>query len=138
MDNGLILVSSHRFSSNRGKLLENAVFLDLRRKGSEIYRLMDKKEVDFLICKGTEPAGLVNVCLEVSDALTKAREVDGLRRAMGHFCLDRGLVVTLNHSEIMSVDEGMIEFSPYRIWALHGIDNIPGKGKCIGKGKNKT
>ncbi|KAF5420258.1 MAG: hypothetical protein C5S45_05030 [Candidatus Methanocomedens sp.] len=118
MDNGLLLVSSHRFSSDRGKLLENAVFLNLRRKGCEIYRLMDKKEVDFLIWKGTEPAGLINVCLDVSDASTKAREVDGLRRAMGHFGLGRGLVVTLNHSEIMDVDEGMIEFLPYRIWAL--------------------
>ena len=111
-------MSSHRFSSDRGKLLENAVFLNLRRKGCEIYRLMEKKEVDFLIWKGTEPAVLINVCLDVSDASTKAREVDGLRRAMGYFGLDRGLVVTLNHSEIMSVDEGMIEFLPYRIWAL--------------------
>ncbi len=118
MDNGLLLVSSHRFSSDRGKLLENAVFLDLRRKGCEIYRLMDKKEVDFLIWDGTEPAGLINVCLDVSFASTKAREVDGLRRAMGYFGLDRGLVVTLNDSEALTVDEGGIEFLPYRIWAL--------------------
>jgi len=79
---------------------------------------MDKKEVDFLIWNGTEPVGLINVCLDVSDASTKAREVDGLRRAMGNFGLDKGLVVTLNHSEIMDVDEGAIEFLPYRIWAL--------------------
>ena len=118
VDNGLLLVSSHRFSSDRGKLLENAVFLDLRRKGCEIYRLMDKKEVDFLVWDGTEPIGLINVCLDVSDASTKAREVDGLRRAMGYFGLDRGLVVTLDHSEIMDVDEGVIEFLPYRVWAL--------------------
>jgi len=118
VDNGLLLVSSPRFSSDRGKLLENALFLDLRRKGYEIYRLMDKKEVDFLIWDGTEPVGLINVCLDVSDASTKAREVDGLRRAMGYFGLDRGLVVTLNHSETMDVDEGMIEFLPYRVWAL--------------------
>ena len=138
VDNGLLLVSSHRFSSDRGKLLENAVFLDLRRKGCEIYRLMDKKEVDFLIWDGTEPVGLINVCLDVSDASTKAREVVGLRRAMGYFGLDRGLVVTLNDSEIIYVDEGMIQFLPYRIWALHGINNTSGKGKCIGKGKNET
>ena len=121
VDNGLLLTVSHRFSSDRGKLLENAVFLDLRRKGCEIYRLMDKKEVDFLVWKGTKPAGLINVCLDVSDASTKAREVDGLRRAMHHFNLDKGLIVTLNYSETMSVDEGIIEFLPYRIWALQRI-----------------
>ena len=104
--------------SDRGKLLENAVFLDLRRGGYEIYRLIDKKEVDFLIRKGTTPHVLINVCSDVSDADTKAREVDGLRLAMRRFNLDCGLVVTLNHSETMPVSEGVIEFLPYRRWAL--------------------
>ena len=63
----------------------------------------------------------------ISDNSTKAREVDGLRRVMGYFGLDRGLVVTLNHSEIMYVDEGMIEFLPYRIWALQRMKEIVGK-----------
>ena len=59
---------------------------------------------------------------------------------MGYFGLDRGLVMTLNDRKTMSVDEGMIEFVPYRIWALHGIDNTPGreKGKFKGKDKNET
>lgn len=118
VDNGLLLAVSHRFSSDRGKLLENAVFLDLIRAGCEIYRLMDKKEVDFLIWKGTAPHALINVCSDVSDADTKKREVDGLRLAMRKFDLDRGLVVTLNQSETMPGAEGVIEFLPYRRWAL--------------------
>jgi len=118
VDNGLLMATSHRFSSDRGKLLENAVFLDLRRAGCEMYRLMDKKEVDFLIWKGTAPHALVNVCSDVSDADTKKREVDSLRIAMRRFDLDRGLVVTLSHSETMPVPEGVIEFLPYRRWAL--------------------
>jgi len=118
VDNGLLIAVSHRFSSDRGKLLENAVFLDLRRRGCEMYRLMDKKEVDFLIQKGTAPRALINVCSDVSDADTKKREVDFLRIAMRRFDLDRGLVVTLSHSETMPVAEGVIEFLPYRRWAL--------------------
>jgi len=118
VDNGLLMAVSHRFSSDRGKLLENAVFLDLRREGCEIYRLMDKKEVDFLIWEGTAPRALINVCSDVSDADTKKREVDGLRIAMRRFDLDRGLVVTLSHSETMPIAEGVIEFLPYRRWAL--------------------
>ena len=46
------------------------------------------------------------VCSDVSDADTKAREVDGLRLAMRKFDLDCGLVVTLNQSETMPVPEG--------------------------------
>lgn len=124
VDNGLLLAVSHRFSSERGKLLENAVFLDLRRAGCEIYRLMDKKEVDFLIWKGTAPYALVNVCLDVSEIGTKAREVEGLRYAMHQFKLKYGIVVTLNHSETMAVDEGIIEFMPYRKWSLE--KRVPG------------
>jgi hypothetical protein len=46
---------------------------------------------------------------------------------MDYFGLDRGLVVTLNHSETMSVDEGMIEFLPYRIWALQRMKGTQDK-----------
>ncbi len=118
VDNGLLMAASHRYSSERGKLLENAVFLDIRRMGLEVYRLMDKKEVDFLIWKGTAPLALVNVCLDVSDTKTRTREVDGLRRAMHAFEMEKGYIVTLNHTEIMDVDEGVVEFVPYRRWAL--------------------
>jgi hypothetical protein len=79
---------------------------------------MDKKEVDFLIRKGTAPHALINVCSDVSDADTKAREVAGLRLAMRRLDLDCGLVVTLNQSETMPVPEWVIEFLPYRRWAL--------------------
>ena len=120
IDNGLLLAVSHRFSSDRGKLLENLVFLDIRRAGLEVYRLMDKKEVDFLIWKGTAPLALVNVCLDVSDAKTRKREVDGLRRAMGEFHMGKGYIVTLDHAELMDVEEGVIEFVPYRRWAMEG------------------
>ena len=116
VDNGLLMAVSHRFSSERGNLLENAVFLDIRRAGLEVYRLMDKKEVDFLIWKGTAPLALVNVCLDVSDTKTRAREVDGLRSAMHAFEMKKGYIVTLDHAEIMDVDEGAIEFVPYRRW----------------------
>ncbi|MEA1893888.1 MAG: ATP-binding protein [Euryarchaeota archaeon] len=118
VDSGILMTVSHRFSKDRGKLLENAVFLDLRRSGCEMYRLMDKKEVDFLIWKGTAPVALINVCLDVSNADTKKREVDGLRNGMRKFDMDSALVVTLNHSEMISVEEGVIEFLPYRKWAL--------------------
>jgi hypothetical protein len=121
VDNGILLTVSHRFSSDRGKLLENTVFLDLRRAGYEMYRFMNKKEVDFLIWKGTEPGALINVCLDVSDADTKKREVEGLRNAMHGFNMKRGLIVTLNYSETMHVEEGMIDFIPYRRWALLDI-----------------
>jgi hypothetical protein len=32
--------------------------------------------------------------------------------------MEHGLIVTLNYSETMNVEEGVIEFIPYRRWAL--------------------
>ena len=44
---------------------------------------------------------------------------NGLLLAVSHrFSSDRGLVITLNQSETMHVAEGVIEFLPYRRWAL--------------------
>ncbi|MCD4815763.1 MAG: hypothetical protein K8R06_05105 [Methanosarcinales archaeon] len=35
--------------------------------------------------------------------------------------------MTLNHSKTMSVDEGVIEFVPYRIWALQRMKGTQDK-----------
>ena len=76
-------------------------------------RLMGKKEVGFLIWKGTVPVALINVCLDVLSADTKKRGVDGLRNGMCKFDMGRVLIVALNHSETISVEEGVMEFLLY-------------------------
>ena len=50
IDNGLILANTFNLSDNLGKLLENQVYLDLRREGKKIfyYQTSDGYEVDFI------------------------------------------------------------------------------------------
>ena len=67
MDNDILLECTHRFSSDRGRLLENAVFLDLRRQGLEVYRWCERREVDFLVWHKTQPAAAINACAELTD-----------------------------------------------------------------------
>jgi hypothetical protein len=38
-----------RFTGNRGRLLENALFLELKRRGCDVYYFSWKNECDFLI-----------------------------------------------------------------------------------------
>ena len=71
--------------------------------GRCVHLLAADGEFCLLVRDGTEPVVLINLCLDVSDDLTKAREVDGPSLAMGYFSLDKGLVVTLDHSDIMDV-----------------------------------
>ena len=49
INNGLANVNSVSFSSNKGRMLENLVFLNLRRTGKEVFYFKDQKECDFVI-----------------------------------------------------------------------------------------
>ncbi len=92
----------------------NTASLDLRREGCEIYHLIGRTEVAFLILKGTAPHALVDVFPDVSDADTKARVIDGLLLTVRMSDPDCGRVVTLNQGETMPVPEVGLEFLPYR------------------------
>jgi len=49
IDTGLVAANSISFSDDNGRLLENLVFLHLRRSYSEIYYFSEKKECDFIV-----------------------------------------------------------------------------------------
>ncbi|MFO8051832.1 MAG: ATP-binding protein [Thermoplasmatota archaeon] len=119
IDGGLLQVVSHRFSANRGKLFENAVFLDLRREGYEIFRYKGRSEVDFLAWDRGGLISIINACLDISDENTKEREIKGLREVMKEYGRDTSFLVTLRENEEITVPEGSIKMVPYRQWALN-------------------
>ena len=51
IDNGFAINNSASFSKDKGRMLENLVFLTLRRKFKDIFYFQEKKECDFLIKK---------------------------------------------------------------------------------------
>lgn len=118
IDSGLLQAVSHRFSSDMGKLLENAVFLDIRRMGFEIYRYKGKREVDFLVWRRGAPFALINACLDIAQETTKEREIDGLKEAMKQYNHNLAILVTLGERDRLEVPGGIIEIIPYREWAM--------------------
>jgi len=86
-DNGLYNAVALKFSPDRGKLLENAVFQQLKRTGKEIYYFSEKKEVDFIVKEGLEVTAAINVCYDISDRETYLRELSGLHEALNYFGL---------------------------------------------------
>lgn len=52
IDSALIRMSGFRVSEDRGRLLENGVFLHLRMQSKEIYFHKEKKECDFVVREG--------------------------------------------------------------------------------------
>lgn len=84
IDNGLRSVLLNPQSEDNGKLLENAVFLHLRRnlrtqEGLLYYK--GKKECDFVVVEYDEVTRLIQVSYQMNDEETRRREVDGLLEA---------------------------------------------------------
>ncbi len=97
VDAGLAEAVSFRFSEDLGKFLENIVFLELKRRGKEVfyYKTTNGLEVDFIIKKGRTVTDLIQVTRELTEEKTKAREVRALIKAMDETGLKKSLIVTL-------------------------------------------
>ena len=120
IDTGLTLAFSHQPNIDRGRLLENLVFMELRRQGVmiEYYRSTRGFEVDFII---TLPEGrhcLIQVALAIQEKNTYEREVRALRAAMSETAIGEGTLVTLNDEANLKTPEGVIQVVPAWFWLL--------------------
>ena len=86
VDTGLVYLTKGNTSENYGALLENAVFLELKRKGMKISvgRNNDRSEVDFIAVKGTERT-YIQVSATLIDENTRRREFQALERITDNF-----------------------------------------------------
>lgn len=89
------------FSADVGRLLENAVFLQLVRQGWGVndalfsYKTRNQKEVDFALKEGVRVRELVQVCADLTSAKTLVREVSGLTEAGEELNCDQKTIVTV-------------------------------------------
>ncbi|MBM3198633.1 MAG: ATP-binding protein, partial [Chlamydiae bacterium] len=83
IDNGLILANTFNLSDNFGKLLENQVYLDLRREGKKIfyYCTSDGYEVDFVTQDMQGRYEMIQVVWDTNDQKTLEREIRALHQA---------------------------------------------------------
>ncbi len=98
IDNGLAVNLGFRFSKDSGKLLENLVFVELKRKGREIFYYSNKHECDFVIRDKMKIKEAIQVCYEFNEE-NKKREIEGLVEAMENFKLKNGLILTYDQNE---------------------------------------
>ncbi len=87
-------VVGFRSLNDYGNLLENIVFLELKRRGIEVYYWKDQsgKEVDFVIKSENKITNLAQVCWDVEDIDAKKREILPLSKIMEEFNLKDGLL----------------------------------------------
>ncbi|HSQ48296.1 MAG TPA: ATP-binding protein [Candidatus Deferrimicrobiaceae bacterium] len=111
IDNGLANVNSVSFSSNKGRMLENLVFLDLRRMGKEVFYFKDQKECDFVVREGNKISKAIQVCYDLNED-NKRREIDGLMEALDAFDLSEGTLLTFNQQDQLKIDNKTIKVLP--------------------------
>ena len=116
IDLGLHKVSSPSFLQDRGRKLENEVYLELLRKGYELYYYsVNGHECDFVACKNNAPEMLLQVCERLNHENEK-REVAGLLEAMNNLHVEQGVVVTLDQEDLMYVDGRKLRVVPVWKW----------------------
>ncbi len=110
IDTGLIHAMSIQFSRNSGKHLENMVFLELRRRYALIfyYRTKHNLEVDFVIQQDKNTTMLIQVCESLVNEKTRQRELTALTTAMSELGINKGMILTLDESEIIEFPQNQV------------------------------
>jgi uncharacterized protein len=99
---------------NAGHLLENLVFVALRRTTPDIwyYRTRNGREVDFIVQQADRKRRLVQVCETLADPQTRKRELAALTEAMAELDLTTATIVTRHEEDRIEIEEGQIEVIP--------------------------
>ncbi|MBU1111591.1 MAG: DUF4143 domain-containing protein, partial [Nanoarchaeota archaeon] len=117
VDNGMANEIGFRVSEDEGRLLENVVFLELKRFGKDIFFHRNKKECDFLIREGLKIKQAIQVTCYLNDK-NKEREIDGLMEALDKYKLKEGLILTLDEEKEINKNNKKIIIMPVWKWLL--------------------
>ena len=124
VDNGLLGVVAFSFSENRGRLLENAVAVELQRRkaagGLEVYYWRDYRqhEVDFVIKRGPRVIELIQVTLASSRSEVGTREVRALLEASEALRCKSLRVITWGYEGTEKAEGRTVRFTPLWKWLL--------------------
>lgn len=112
IDNGLRNAVSFKFSKEEGRLAENLVFIELKRREKEIFYWKNKNEVDFVIKNADNSLEAINVSYtnEIDE-----RELKGLEEFKKEFKKTKKL--TLITKDVEKKEKG-IEYVPFWKWLL--------------------
>lgn len=119
VDNGIHNSVAFKFSEDRGKLLENAVYRQLKGLNAEVYYYSEKKEVDFVCKEGLKVKELYNVCYSIENKETLLRETESLIEGMKYFKLKEARIIVAEGKKRQIMEQGhVISIVPFYEWAL--------------------
>ena len=120
VDNALIELIA---GDEKGKKLENLIFLSLLQKGFQpnrdiFYFTSNGGEVDFVIKKGKKILTLLQCCFDVNDYQTKERELKSLLKASKTLSCSDLKIITYDYQAEERIAGKRIKFMPLWKWLL--------------------
>lgn len=124
VDNGFVTAKAIQHSPDKGKLMENLVFMELVKRGFKpereifYYKTRNNREIDFVLKKGVEILELVQVCYESVNSSVEDREAKALVEASGELKVDTLTVLTWDEKREVEKDGLTVKFKPLWEWLL--------------------
>jgi predicted AAA+ superfamily ATPase len=106
-----------QFTENYGRLLENLVYLHLKKLYDEIYYYSNGNECDFVAKQGIRNYSAFQVCYELNEMNFK-RETAGLLYVLNELNLDSGNIITFDEEKTIEQDGKEIRVIPAWKWLL--------------------
>ncbi|MBI9039227.1 MAG: ATP-binding protein [Bacteroidales bacterium] len=124
IDSGLVSNLSLSFSKDKGRLLENMVFIELKRRSKDVYYFRNRGECDFVVSKNQKLENLIQVCYELNHDNLQ-RELNGILEAMGELKINSGIILTMNHDDEIVKNDKKIIIKPVWKWMLENTKTKP-------------
>lgn len=120
IDTGLIDAVKFKTSEDLGRVMENAVALELYRKKCDFYSYKTKtgKEVDFVLKEGLQVTTAIQVSYDLSIPQTREREVKALVEAMAELHVQHSILLTWDEEVEEQVAGSRITFVPLWKWLI--------------------
>jgi len=117
IDNGMRNAVAFQFSDDRGRLLENCVFIELLRRNAPVYFFKNTGECDFVTEDHGKVTAALQVCYELSQK-NRDRELDGLTSAMLTLGIKNGIILTYHQKETIVHSGFSLHVLPVWQWLL--------------------
>jgi len=126
IDNGIINAKSFKFTNNIGRLYENIVAIELKKRQMrgelEFFYYQKKYEVDFIVKRNQKLEELIQVCYDIENPDTKEREIRGLLHAAKDLNCDNLTIITEEYEDIEQKEwhgiKGNVKYIPLWKWLL--------------------
>lgn len=117
IDNGFSYNNSASFSKDKGRMLENTVFIGLRKEFKDIFYFQGRNECDFLVKEKDKITHAIQVCFDFNEE-NKDREINGLMEVLKEFGLKEGVILTYNQTDEFLVEGTKILIKPVWKWLI--------------------